>query len=294
MDPDRSDANTNSKKLAVGGGIHAGEPVDKAFVEEHVEKFQTAVSASAKGTRDEDKTVQNASKKVASAFGYTGVDQKTSMTIDVLDTVVSNMLKTLIQTEAKDHCGSAALKVKETMKTLNMYSDALKTCSPRIQRAIVNGLITWSPDLTVGEDDWGGFEFEYPQEILRLFFLHNIQKLDVIDILKISVKNPFVFQYYCSNKLQSISATCIDAAIRSFLPIGSTEKKSLARSFYLQNPFLNKYLVHESHMLYIATGSPVFLELIRNIKVRILSELPNKADIIKYFPNHVYAMIGNC
>ena len=170
MDPDRSDANTNSKKLAVGGGIHAGEPVDKAFVEEHVEKFQTAVSASAKGTRDEDKTVQNASKKVASAFGYTGVDQKTSMTIDVLDTVVSNMLKTLIQTEAKDHCGSAALKVKETMKTLNMYSDALKTCSPRIQRAIVNGLITWSPDLTVGEDDWGGFEFEYPQEILRLFF----------------------------------------------------------------------------------------------------------------------------
>ena len=76
MDPDRSDANTNSKKLAVGGGIHAGEPVDKAFVEEHVEKFQTAVSASAKGTRDEDKTVQNASKKVASAFGYTGVDQK--------------------------------------------------------------------------------------------------------------------------------------------------------------------------------------------------------------------------
>ena len=47
-------------------------------------------------------------------------------------------------------------------------------------------------------------------------------------------------------------------------------------------------------MLYIATGSPVFLELIRNIKVRILSELPNKADIIKYFPNHVYAMIGNC
>ena len=56
------------------------------------------------------------------------------------------------------------------MKTLNMYSDALKTCSPRIQRAIVNGLITWIPDLSVGEDDWGGFEFEYPQEILRLFF----------------------------------------------------------------------------------------------------------------------------
>ena len=132
IDPDRSDVAASRKKLAVRGGIHAGGSIDKTFVEAHVEKFQTAVSASAKGTRDEDKTVQNASKKVASAFGYTGVDQKTSMTIDVLDTVVSNMLKTLIQTEAKDHCGSAALKVKDTMKTLNM-SDALKTCSPRIQ-----------------------------------------------------------------------------------------------------------------------------------------------------------------
>lgn len=293
IDPDRPGFDGNRKKtLAVAGGIDTGGLIDKSFVEKYVEKFQTTVSASSKGMRDEDKTVQNASKKVASAFGYTGVDQKKSMTVDVSETVVSNMLKTLMQTEGSDHYGSAALKVKQTMNTLAMYSDALKSCSPRIQKVIVNGIIGWSPDLSVAEDDWGGFEFEYPQEILELFFLHNKQELQVIDVLKISVKNPFVFQYYCSNKLQSIHIDRIDTVIQSFMPFESREEQNCATLFYLQYPFLNNYLVHESHMLYIATGSPRFLELIRKLKLRILSEIPNKADIVNYFPDHVYAIIS--
>ena len=85
IDPDRPGFDGNRKKtLAVAGGIDTGGLIDKSFVEKYVEKFQTTVSASSKGMRDEDKTVQNASKKVASAFGYTGVDQKNSMTVETI------------------------------------------------------------------------------------------------------------------------------------------------------------------------------------------------------------------
>ena len=42
------------------------------FVASNVNKFRSVVTTHAKTTRDEDKTIQNASKKVASALGFTG------------------------------------------------------------------------------------------------------------------------------------------------------------------------------------------------------------------------------
>ena len=49
------------------------------------------------------------------------------------------------------------------------------------------------------------FTFTYPQEICNLYFQYNKDKLKVIDILKLSIKNPFVIQYYCHQKLRCLT-----------------------------------------------------------------------------------------
>ena len=265
------------------------------FVASNVNKFRSVVTTHAKTTRDEDKTIQNASKKVASALGFTGVEQKAAITQDALELIKTNIMMTLQDSNMNtsdeninNNSNSVHInKMQEKLNILKKYVGAIKHYTPYIQNAIITKIIEWCPSLNVDDVNNDYFTFTYPQEICNLYFQYNKDKLKVIDILKLSIKNPFVFQYYCHQKLRCLTN---EDKVNEVVELYTNNDATL--KYYLKHPFLNIYFMHEAYSLYLSTGSKMFLKLIILMKSKLeisLLHSKNTQEIIAlYFSKELH------
>ena len=135
----------------------------------------------------------------------------------------------------------------------------------------------------------------YPEEILRLFFVYNKHNLKYIDILKLSIKNPFVFQYYCHKKLECLNEANVSSILASLIPLKKVAEQEESLSYYLTHPFLNRYFMHEAFSLYILSGSSIFLKLIRLTKERIIKVIVDNDEgntkvLNCYFPKSLISI----
>ena len=275
--------------------------LDNNYVLTQADKFRAIISIHSNTTRSEDKTIQNASKKVAGALGFTGVEQKAAMTDDLLETIKFNILNSLGDSNTnsgnnEEYCIALKTnKIREKLKILDKYLNALKNYTPHIQNVIINAIVEWCPKLDIDDINSKNDPFVYPEEILHRFFLYNKHNLKYIDILKLSIKNPFIFQYYCHQKLECLNEANVSTILESLIPLKKVVEQEDSLSFYLAHPYLNRYFMHEAFSLYILSGSSIFLKLVRLTKERITKVIVdndenNKKVLNWYFPKSLISI----
>ena len=81
-----------------------------------------------------------------------------------------------------------------------------------------------------------------------------------------SIKNPFVFQYYCHQKLRCLTN---EDKVNEVVELYTNNDATL--KYYLKHPFLNIYFMHEAYSLYLSTGSKMFFEIDNLMKPNLKS-----------------------